>query len=218
MFFRLLAECHPSLAHWYEKNNSIRKALQLGFEPTRDTFVRFFGRKKYQSGNDGFTFGAWTGHVEQDQGSMVMLGCGSRAEFAPNFLWLFFPNEALGQEHLLKAPVVAGAMRAIAVAWEPEWAVATADGLWNQLSGGSRLGCFLGWMTYFARERGEIPALPAPVSVEPVGDKGTLVTLTPERLSPSNPEHVALAWRIQKALEERGLFRLMVHPAAMRKE
>jgi hypothetical protein len=136
---------------------------------------------------------------------------------APNFLWLFLPEEALGQERMLSVPVVTGAMRAIAVAWEPEWAVATADGLWEQLSGGSRLGCFLGWMTYFARERGEVPALPAPVRVEPVEDKGTLVTLTPERLTPSNPEHVALAWRVQKALEERGLFRLMVHPSAMRK-
>ena len=72
-------------------------------------------------------------------------------------------------------------------------------------------------MTYFSRERGEVPTLPAPVRVEPVGDKGTLVTLTPERLTPSNPEHVALAWRTQRALEERGLFRLMVQPASRRK-
>ncbi len=216
-FFRLLAECHPSYARWYEQNNSMRKALQLGFEPTHESFLRFFGKKKYQSGSDGFSFAAWTGHVKQDQGGMVMLGCGSKAEVAPNFLWLFLPQEALGHERMLSAPVLTGVMRAMAVAWEPEWALATADGLWEQLSGGSRLGCFLGWMTYFAREWGEVPALPAPVHVEPVEDKGTLVTLTPERLSPSNPEHVALAWRVQKSLEERGLFRLMVHPSAMRK-
>jgi hypothetical protein len=48
------------------------------------------------------------------------------------------------------------------------------------------------------------------VRAEPVGDKGTLVILTPERLSPSNPEHVALAWRVQKLLEERGLLRLVI--------
>src|SRR4051794_9921189 len=79
-FFRLLAECHPSYARWYEKNNSTRRSLQLGFEPTRETFVQLFGRKKYQSGNDGFHFGAWTGHEEQDQGGMVMFRCGSKAE------------------------------------------------------------------------------------------------------------------------------------------
>ncbi|KFA90739.1 Imm52 family immunity protein [Archangium violaceum] len=216
-FFRLLGECHPDFARWYEKSNSARKALQLGFEPTRETFIRFFGREEYQILDDGFEFDAWTGHVEQDRGGSVMLGCGSKAEVAPNFLWLFLPQEALGQERVVTGPVVSSAMRAVAVAWEPEWAVATADGLWDELSGGSQLGCFVGWMTYFSRARGEVPALPAPVRVEPVGDKGTLVTLTPERLSPSDPAHVALAWRTQRALEERGLFRLMVPPASRRK-
>jgi hypothetical protein len=216
-FFRLLAECHPDFARWYEKGSSARKALQLGFEPTRETFRRFFGREKYRILDDGFEFGAWTGHLEQGQGGMVTLSCGSKAEVAPNFLWLFLPEEAPGHERVLSAPVVAGAMRAIAVAWEPEWAVATADGLWEELSGGSRLGCFVGWMTYFSRERGEVPTLPAPVRIESVGDKGALVILTPERLTPSNPEHVALAWRTQRALEERGLFRLMVPPASRRK-
>jgi hypothetical protein len=113
---------------------------------------------------------------------------------------------------MLSAPVLAGVMRAMAVAWEPDWALATADGLWEQLSGGSRIGCFLGWMTYFSGERGEVPALPAPVRVEPVGDKGTLVILTPERLTSSNPEHVALAWRVQMLLEERGLLKPVVEP------
>jgi hypothetical protein len=214
--FRLLGECHPDFARWYEKGTSAREALQLGFEPTRETFRRFFAQEKYQLVDDGFTFGAWTGHVEQGEGGMVTLSCGSKAEFGPNFFWLFFPREALGHEHLLKAPVVGGAMRAIAAAWEPKWALATADGLWDEFSGGSQLGCFVGWMTYFSRERGEVPSLPAPVHVEPVGAQETLVTLTPERLTPSNPEHVALAWRTQRALEERGLFRLMFQPAARR--
>ncbi len=217
IFFRLIGECHPDLTRWYEQSSSARKAMQLGFEPTHETFRKFFGREKYQILDDGFSFSAWTGHVEQHQGGMVMFECGSKAEVAPNFLWLFLPKEALGQERVVTEPIVSAAMRAAAVAWEPEWAVATADGLWDELSGGSRLGCFVGWMTYFSRERGEVPALPAPVRVEPVGDKGTLITLTSERLTPSNAEHVALAWRTQKLLEERGLFRLMVHPSSMRK-
>jgi hypothetical protein len=74
-FFRPLSECHPSYARRYEQRNSTRKALQLQFEPTRDTFVRLFGKKKYQAGEDGFSFGAWTGHVEQDQGGMVRIVC-----------------------------------------------------------------------------------------------------------------------------------------------
>ena len=35
---------------------------------------------------------------------------------------------------------------------------------------------------------------------------------SPERLTPSNPEHVALARRVQNQLEERGLLRLVIQP------
>jgi hypothetical protein len=209
-FFRLLAECHPSYVRWYEQNNSTQKALQLEFEPTHETFLHFFGKKKYQLGPDGFSFGAWTGHVKQDQGGMVLLRCGSDAEVAPNRVQLFFPSEPVGSERMLAAPVLAGIMRAMAVAWEPDWAIATADGLWEQLSQQGRLGTFMGWMTYVSRQRGEVPALPEPARVETVDDKGSLIILTPERLTPSNPEHVALAHRIQQVLQEQGLLRLVV--------
>jgi hypothetical protein len=209
-FFRLLSECHPSYARWYEQASSPKRALRLQFEPTQDTFVRFFGNNKYQSDGDGFHFSAWTGHERQDQGGMLMFHCGSDAEVAANSLRLFFPDEALGGEHMLTPPVLGCIMRSMAMAWEPDWAIATADGLWEQFSNRGRLGTFVGWMTYFSRQRGEVPALPAPVRVEPIGDKGTLVILTPERLTPSNPEHVALARRVQHMLEERGLLRLVV--------
>jgi hypothetical protein len=209
-FFRLLSECHPSYYRWYEQASSQKKALQLQFEPTLDSFVRFFGMKKHRILDDGFSFSAWTGHVEQEQGGVVMLRCGSDAEVAPNRVRLAFPEESLGRECMLTAPVLVSVMRALAVAWEPDWAIATADGLWDQLSHGGRLGTFVGWMTYFSRQRGAVPPLPEPVRVEAVDEKGALVILTPERLTSSNPEHVALAHRIQQMLEERGLLRMVV--------
>ena len=58
-----------------------------------------------------------------------------------------------------------------------------------------------------------LPALPAPVRIEPVEDKGTLVILTPKRFSASNPEHVALATaaaleRLSRAEDGRIAYRL----------
>jgi hypothetical protein len=46
-----------------------------------------------------------------------------------------------------------------------------------------------------------------PVCIEPVEDKGTLVILTPERFTASNPEHVALAARVHKLLDRAGMLR-----------
>ncbi|PTL76737.1 immunity 52 family protein [Vitiosangium sp. GDMCC 1.1324] len=206
-FFRLLAECHPSYARWYEKSNSTRSALQLQFEPTRETFERFFGKKKYQSGRDGFNFGAWTGHEEQEQGGMVRFFCGAHAEGSSNHVVLYFPVEEPGSERMLGTPVLAGVMRAMAEAWEPDWGVIVSDDFRDGLSEHGSAGTFVGWLTYFSRQRGEVPALPEPVRVETVEEKGTLVTLIPERLTARNPDHLALGRRVQQLLEERGLLR-----------
>ena len=208
VFFRMLTECHPSYTRWYEKVDSMKRARPLQFEPTRETFVRFFGMKKYRlwkAEDRDFTFGAWTGHERQDQGGAITLHCGGDCEAGVNRVFLEFPNEALGSERMITEPVMAGVMRAMALAWDPDWAIATANGLWDQFFYPAGLGSFVGWMTYVSRRRGEIPPLPEPVRVERVEDKGSLIILTPERLTPSNPEHVNLARRIQGLLEERGL-------------
>ena len=189
-----------------------RKALQLQFQPTRDTFVRFFGKKKHQAGKDGFQMGAWTGHTKQDQGGMVSLWCGGDAEVTPNSVLLDFPMEPLGGERMLSLSVVTGVMRALAAAWEPDWSIATSTGLRRELSRQGKIGTFVGWMTYVTRRWGEVPPLPEPVRVEPVENLGTLIILTPERLTLSRPEHVALGHHVQRLLEERGLLRPVVAP------
>jgi len=212
-FFRLLSACHPDYARWFEKASSTSKALQLQFEPSYDTFMRFFGKKKYQAGRDGFLFGAWTGHVPvNEEGGMVMLGCGSDAETVPNSVLLYFPSEGPGRDRLVTLPVLTEVMRAMALAWEPDWAYAAFDDFRDSMSPEGPVGTFVGWLTYLSRQRGEVPALPEPVRVEPVEDKGTLLILTPERLSAAHPEHVALGQHVQRVLEERGLLRRVVEP------
>ncbi|HSP78414.1 MAG TPA: Imm52 family immunity protein [Myxococcaceae bacterium] len=206
-FFHLLSACHPSYARWYEKHNSTKRALQLQFEPTFDTFVRFFGKKKYQMGKDGFYLGTWTGHVEQDQGGMVMLRCGSSAEVAPNSVLLHFPYEDPGKERLFTLPVLTGVMRAMALAWEPDVGVIVSGQFRDQMRQEEDRREFAGWLLYLSRDRGEVPSLPPPVRVEQVGDKGTIVILTPERLTASSPEHLALGRHVQELLDEKNLLR-----------
>ncbi|MCP3059488.1 immunity 52 family protein [Myxococcus sp. K38C18041901] len=66
---------------------------------------------------------------------------------------------------------------------------------------------YVGWVTYLARHRGTIPPLPAPVRIEPVEGKGTLIILTSERFTVSNPEHVALAEQVRALLDQAGLMK-----------
>ena len=77
----------------------------------------------------------------------------------------------------------------------------------DKLTPTGRAGTFVGWIMYFPRSRGTVPPLPAPVRIEPVEDKGTLIVLTPERLTPANPEHIELAQRVHVLLDRAGLLR-----------
>jgi hypothetical protein len=63
----------------------------------------------------------------------------------------------------------------------------------------------VGWLTYLSRRLGKLPPLPVPVRVEPVGELGWLLVLSPERMTASNPEHVAFTARVRELLDRADL-------------
>ena len=203
---RLLAPCDPIYARWFEQANSLKKALQLQFEPTYDTFLRFFRSKKYSEGSFGFSFSAWTGHKEDGHGGVVMLSCGSPVVPPPNSCLLDLPSAGPEEQRVLTAPVLTEVMRALVVAWEPEDG-GVFSSAYQELRDEPAGRPYTGWLMYFSRRRGVVPPLPAPVRVEPVEDKGTLILLTPERFTVDNPAHVALADEVRALLDRAGLLK-----------
>jgi hypothetical protein len=120
IFFRLLSQCDPTYARWFEQADSRKKALQFQFEPTHETLLRFFRSRKYNEGAFGVSFSAWTGHEEDGHGSSVMRSCGSAVAPPPNKCLLYLPHEGPGAERVLTASVLTGMMRALVLAWEPD--------------------------------------------------------------------------------------------------
>jgi hypothetical protein len=210
-FFRLLSRCDPIYTRWYEKADSRKKALQLQFEPTAETFVRFFKKRSYKLAKVGFIFGAWTGHAEDERGGAVSIKCGYDARGTSNSCVLDLPDETPGTERVLTLPVLTEIMRTMVVAWEPDWGVVTSSDFRDAVSKAGNAGTFVGWMTYFSRQRGVVPPLPGPVRIEPLEDKGMLVILTPECAVSSNPEHVSLGQRVQELLARKGLLEPVIH-------
>ncbi|MFY0563654.1 immunity 52 family protein [Archangium lansingense] len=203
-FFRLLSQCDPIYAHWFEKAASRKKALQLQFEPTAETFVRLFKKRSNKLGKVGFILGAWTGHSEGERGGAVRILCGSDALGASNSCFLYLPSEEPGSERVITVPVLTQMMRAMVLAWEPEWGSVFSyayQELRDEPIGPPRMG----WLMYFSRLRGELPPLPEPVRTQSVEDKGTLVILTPERFNGHDPAHVALADQVRGLLDQAGL-------------
>ncbi len=198
-FFRAVGRCDPAWSHWCEAAESFEASRLLRFEPDAANLTRMFGRKENQEPGDGVNLWAWAGqHREEVTG--VSLRCGSASHQTSAVCLLKPPSYGPVAERVVSAGVMKEVLRSMALAWEPEWAVATSDNHRDMTSGRARAGTSVGWMMYFSRRRGEVPPLPKPVRVEPVGDLGTLVVLTPERFSVGNPEHLKVAEHVREAL------------------
>ncbi len=108
------------------------------------------------------------------------------------------------RERLLHAPVLAQVLTCMATAWDPDFAVATSTQM-GDLVEKREWEVRVGWLTYLSRRLGQVPPLPAPVRIEPVGTLGWLLVLSPEPMTASNPEHVALTSRVRELLDRAGL-------------
>ncbi|WP_398577221.1 immunity 52 family protein [Stigmatella hybrida] len=202
-FFHLLGRCDPAWTRWYEPAASFKEARERLFATDAENFQKLFAQKEHRIG-DGFSFHLWTGDSREET-SGVDGNCGHSSLHLPSTCVLRPYDEGPLGERVLTAPVMAGVLRAMALAWDPEWGVATSEAHRDSVTEKAKPGTFVGWGMYFSRLRGKVPPLPAPVRIEPVEDKGTLVILTPERFTASNPEHVALAARVHELLDRAGL-------------
>jgi hypothetical protein len=205
-FFHLLGRCDPAWTRWYEAADSFEEARKLPFATDAANFQKLFSEAEKRK-DDDFSFWLWTGDT-QEETSGVNGACGSADPRLPSNCVLKPYDEGLIGERVLTAPVMAEVLRAMALAWDPEWGVATSEAHRQMtVKGFPYAGTFVGWVMYFSRLRGTVPPLPAPVRIEPVEEKGTLVILTPERFTASNSEHVALAARVHELLDRAGLLR-----------
>ncbi|MBZ4329492.1 immunity 52 family protein [Corallococcus sp. AS-1-12] len=133
--------------------------------------------------------------------------CGGYAQGNSNVCVLSLPSKGESAERLLTASMLTAVMRSMALAWEPDWAVAMSDAYREMDGRQGKDDPWLGWVTYLPSHRGKVPPLPAPVRIEPVEDRGSLIILTPERFTVANPEHLELARRVRELLARAGLMR-----------
>jgi len=194
-----LGRCDVSLARWFEKAKSLKKALTREFSLTPEVLSEMLAKKYFGR------FSAWNGHVG-DEGTSISAHEGDAGLFPGTCLLDLTPNGSLWAR-IGSGTGLGNILRCMVLAWDPEWAIATSHKYWDSLSPRPELGEFAGWVTYYSRGWGIVPPLPAPTRIEPVEDKGTLVILTPERFSIANPEHLAHAARVQELLKRAGLLK-----------
>lgn len=213
VFLSLLAACDPFLAHWNKTPKPRGQGRKTPLMPPdlsilTEAYRRGVNREPGGPPIEGLglTVSAYNDGTGRDFASLRM-NCGSYAKGMSNACVLSLPSKGENAERVLTASVLTEVVRSMALAWEPDWAVAMSDSQRDMDDEDGKVSVLTGWVTYLARHRGTVPPLPAPVRIEPVKTKGTLIILTPERFTASNPEHVALAERVRELLDRAGLLK-----------
>ncbi|HEX8825899.1 MAG TPA: immunity 52 family protein [Archangium sp.] len=205
-FFRALSPIDPSFSRWFKLGRSRKKALEHRIEMEQPSLEKMFRRGKDRTFEElGFRIDGWNGESDDDDSCGFYIVCGGYAEEVGNLCLFHLPNGGgPNSQRILTAPVLTDLVRTMAMAWDPDDALAMSD-THRDLVPKPHPDALVGWVTYLSRRRGTVPPLPAPVRIERVEDKGTLIVLTPERFTASNPEHVALAERVRELLDRAGL-------------
>ncbi|NOK18451.1 immunity 52 family protein [Corallococcus carmarthensis] len=212
-FLNLLASCDPLLAQWYKPAKSRKDARNVPLMPPdvptlTELFRRGVNREKGGPAIEqlGFRFSFDNGGSGADYVSLRING-GMYSEAVSNHCVLSLPSKGPNAGRLLTTSVLTDVVRSMVSSWEADWALAGSSAYRMQYREPDSAPFSLGWITYLSRRIGTVPPLPAPVRIEPVGDKGTLIILTPERFTVTNPEHIALARRVRELLALAGLIR-----------
>ncbi|RKG78859.1 immunity 52 family protein [Corallococcus terminator] len=203
-----LPSVDPSFTQWFQQGRSRKDALKRPIEPTSAELEKLILKGKDRVVEElGFRFGAWNGAPDDSDGSSFNVTCGSFSDRVSNVCVFNLPNRGPTADRVLTAQVLSALVRSMATAWEPDFAAAMSSPQLPSAETGDPSSIWIGWVTYLSRRRGPVPPLPAPVRIEPVEDKGTLLILTPERFTVSNPEHVALAEHVRGLLDNAGLMK-----------
>jgi hypothetical protein len=214
VFLHGLSQIDPLFARWFKaaktRKQSLKRPLELDLpvlqEHLRDNVPRDDTHRPME--DSGFFVGLWNGGRGADD-FYTYFSCGAYWDRAVNRCVLNPPSTGTNPERLLTGTFLSKVLRCMALAWDPDWGVATShayrDLVEKDMHGDP--GVAVGGVTYLSCRRGTVPPLPAPANFEHVEDKGTLITLTPERFTVSNPEHVALANRVRELLDHAGLLK-----------
>lgn len=212
-FLACLAECDPCFARWFKTGWSRKEALTHEIKPDIATLQALLlaGRSRTDVGHKiieqlGFLVGLWNGASDNAESAGLTIDCGS---YAPrpgvNSCVIDLPYGGPVAERLLRVSVLRAVMECVVSAWDPDWAAVMSRSYQKLVPFPPANAPRMGWLAYLSRRRGVVPPLPLPARVVPLGTHGSLVLLTDERFTASNPAHVEVAKQVRSMLDGAGL-------------
>jgi len=208
-----LAACEPALTHWFEQGRTRKEALAHEVPIEAGALQKLLlsdHKPTHDEGSHpvdlGFSTGLWNGYDGVEGLSLITI-CGSyNVAVGSNSCVLKLPPYAGPvAQRLLTSAVLERILQCLVLAWEPDWGVVNSNNYLRNAPTPADKGPRLGWMVYLSQQRGAIPPLPPPVRALPVATLGTLISVTDERFTTANPEHLTAAERVRTTLDHAGL-------------
>ena len=208
---RCMAHCDPTFTQWFDKGRSRGDALKRPITDAAALKKRFsqhrtdVGRKVTKE--LGFTLGIWNGEKD-DESVSLLVSCGIYSTAVSNVCSLTLPAAGPARDRILCAPVLTEIIECMVDAWDPD------DGLVGSHQYGDLRSDYaygspgIGWLIYISHRLGTVPPLLAPSTITRLGNKGSLITVTPDLFTASNHAHVEAADRVAAALKRAGLLKL----------
>ena len=150
----------------------------------------------------------WPGDPETALGPGVHIQFGGTAPEAVNSCRILSPEPFAPTLNRPATPATLVAMlRAMTLAWDPDWGWAARDAPLTPLEAASTTDTHVGWLTYITRRWGEVPAGLAAERVETLAGRGSIIVLPEVLLVHETAESVTQALEVQRRLLEHGVLR-----------
>jgi hypothetical protein len=215
--FRLLGLCDEALNHWV-KPGTLRKAENSTFKPTFEALQSEVYKGLYRRDSDrsviedlGSDVFVWNGDSGA-QSARIHISCGAFSDNASipatNKCVVELPFGGPTAARILQVDKIMQVLRAVVVAWDPDWSRFTSSALLQVLFDQVSDRDMVGWLTYFSDRYGPLPTLPSEFDIARLDGFGSVIIIrTKDWFTASNPEHLSTARRLVSITENAGLLR-----------
>jgi len=154
-YFARLGAHDPALSEWLGTSDTLREALAHVIKTDPESLGREFQSERTHGGatpGDGVhSLHAWNGELF-GYGALCDLDCGGASIWSSGLALLRLPRRGPGAARLSTLRSMTELIKITVEEWEPEWAVATARELRDQvLAENEPPRPFIGWVTYVSR-------------------------------------------------------------------
>jgi len=214
-FLNDLAKCDDIFAQpWLKSSGTNLQDVEVSVESLQSLLEkgrvrRDFGKSIVEHlGYDSSRL--WNGSKNNCVFVFVQCGAYPNPQVLPsaNCVWLDLPDDNLTTKWVARPQQLLEITNVVVKNWDPDWARISTNKIDAEIYRANPYrGQMVGWLTYISERYGPLPSLPKECSTERVGELGTLISITSinERLTISNPAHVALVRQLSEVLEQAGV-------------